>query len=33
VVHGLVDREALAAALGLSPHQQIVLAQKVGYPK
>jgi SagB-type dehydrogenase family enzyme len=33
VVRGLVDREALAAALGLSPHQQIVLAQTVGYPK
>ena len=33
VVRGLVDREALAAVLGLSPHQQIVLAQTVGYPK
>jgi SagB-type dehydrogenase family enzyme len=33
VVRGLVDREALAAALGLSPHQQIILAQTVGYPK
>jgi SagB-type dehydrogenase family enzyme len=33
VVRGLVDRAALAAALGLSPHQQIILAQTVGYPK
>jgi SagB-type dehydrogenase family enzyme len=33
VVRGLVDRPALAAALGLAPHQQIVLAQTVGYPK
>jgi SagB-type dehydrogenase family enzyme len=33
VVRGLVDREALGAALGLAPHQQIVLAQTVGYPK
>jgi SagB-type dehydrogenase family enzyme len=32
VVRGLVDRDALAAALGLRPHQQIVLAQTVGYP-
>lgn len=33
VVRGLIDRSALAAALGLAPHQQIVLAQTVGYPK
>lgn len=33
VVRGLVDRPALAAVLGLAPHQQIVLAQTVGYPK
>ena len=33
VVRGLVDREALAAALKLAPHQQIILAQTVGYPK
>jgi SagB-type dehydrogenase family enzyme len=32
VVRGSVDREALAAALGLSSHQQIILAQSVGYP-
>jgi SagB-type dehydrogenase family enzyme len=33
VVRGSVDRETLAAALGLGPQQQIVLAQTVGYPK
>lgn len=33
VVRGSVDREALAAALGLAPHQQIILAQTVGYPR
>lgn len=33
VLRGLADREALGAALGLSPHQQIVLAQTLGYPK
>jgi SagB-type dehydrogenase family enzyme len=33
VVRGLVDRPALAAALGLAPHQKIVLVQTVGYPK
>lgn len=33
VVRGSVDRKALAAALGLRPRQQIVLAQTVGYPK
>jgi nitroreductase len=32
VVRGAVDREALAAALGLGPHQHITLAQTVGYP-
>jgi len=33
VVRGSVDREALAAALGLKASQQIILAQSVGYPK
>jgi SagB-type dehydrogenase family enzyme len=33
VVRGSVEREALAAALGLAPHQQITLAQSVGYPR
>jgi SagB-type dehydrogenase family enzyme len=32
VVRGLVDRDALAAALGLGSHQHIILAQSVGYP-
>ena len=32
VVRGSVDRETLATALGLAPHQQIILAQSVGYP-
>jgi len=32
VVRGLVDREALAAALGLGCSQRIILAQTVGYP-
>lgn len=32
VVRGLLDREALGAALGLGRHQRIVLAQSVGYP-
>jgi nitroreductase len=32
VVRGLVDREALGAALGLAKHQRIILAQSVGYP-
>lgn len=32
VVRGLVDRKALAAAMGLRPDQRIVLAQTVGYP-
>lgn len=33
VVRGLVDRRTLAAALGLSHHERIVLAQSVGYPR
>lgn len=32
VVRGLVDRDVLAAALGLGSHQRIILAQSVGYP-
>lgn len=32
VVRGLVDREALGAALGLKKHQRIILSQSVGYP-
>jgi nitroreductase len=32
VVRGLIDRRKLAAALGLSVNQRIVLAQTVGYP-
>ena len=32
VVRGLVDRRKLAPALGLAPHERIVLAQTVGYP-
>ena len=32
VVRGLVDRDALGAALGLRKHQRIILAQTVGYP-
>jgi len=32
VVRGLVDREALGAALGLKRHQRIILSQSVGYP-
>lgn len=32
VVRGLLDREALGAALGLGKHQRITLAQSVGYP-
>jgi len=32
VVRGLVDRKALAAAMGLRADQRIVLAQTVGYP-
>ena len=33
VVRGLVDRPALAKAMGLRPDQRITLAQSVGYPK
>jgi SagB-type dehydrogenase family enzyme len=33
VARGAVDREALAVALGLGPHQHITLAQTVGYPR
>ncbi len=32
VVRGLINREALGAALGLGRHQRVVLAQSVGYP-
>lgn len=32
VVRGLLDRDVLAAALGLGKHQRIILAQSVGYP-
>lgn len=32
VVRGLVDRQALAAALKLSAQQRVILAQSVGYP-
>jgi len=32
VVRGLIDRDALGAALGLGPHRRIILAQSVGYP-
>ncbi|HEX4884169.1 MAG TPA: SagB/ThcOx family dehydrogenase [Casimicrobiaceae bacterium] len=32
VVRGLIDRRALARAMGLRPQQRIVLAQSVGYP-
>jgi len=33
VVRGSVEREVLAAALGLKPQQRIILAQSVGHPK
>jgi hypothetical protein len=33
VVRALVDRRALAEALGLSPMHRIALAQSVGLPK
>jgi SagB-type dehydrogenase family enzyme len=33
VVRAYVDRQAFAAAVGLPPHQQVMLAQTVGYPK
>lgn len=32
VVRGLVDRDALGAALGLGRHRRIILTQSVGYP-
>lgn len=32
VVRALIDREALAAAMGLRPEQRITLAQSVGFP-
>jgi len=32
VVRGLVDRDALGAALALGKHQRVILAQSVGYP-
>jgi nitroreductase len=32
VVRGLVDREALAKALGLKRDQRVTLAQTIGYP-
>jgi len=32
VVRGLIDRPALAARMGLSAEQRIILAQSVGYP-
>ncbi len=32
VVRGSVDRDALAKAMDLGPHQRIILAQTVGYP-
>ncbi len=32
-VRGMVDRPALAKALGLRPEQRIILAQSVGFPK
>jgi nitroreductase len=33
VVRGLIDRPALAKALGLRADQKIILAQTIGYPK
>jgi SagB-type dehydrogenase family enzyme len=33
VVRALIDRPALAKAMGLRPEQKITLAQTVGYPK
>jgi len=32
-VRGSVERAPLAAALGLGPQRQVILAQTVGYPK
>jgi nitroreductase len=33
VVRGSIDLPALAKTLHLQPHQKIILAQSVGYPK
>jgi SagB-type dehydrogenase family enzyme len=33
VARGLFDAAALATALGLAPHQHVVLAQTVGFPR
>ncbi|HPU50706.1 MAG TPA: nitroreductase family protein [Burkholderiaceae bacterium] len=33
VIRAWIDREAIAAALGLSPDQQVLLSQTVGFPK
>jgi nitroreductase len=33
VVHAMIDRPALAKAMGLRPDQKITLAQTVGYPR
>lgn len=33
VVRGYVDKPDLAAAMGLREHQEVILAQSVGYPK
>ena len=33
VVRGLVDKEKLAKAMKLRPHQKIILSQSVGYPR
>jgi SagB-type dehydrogenase family enzyme len=33
VVRGALDKETLAVALNLGPHQRVILAQTVGYPK
>jgi len=32
VVRGMLDRQALARLMGLTPQQRIILAQSVGYP-
>lgn len=33
VIRAWIDREAIAGALGLSPDQQVLLSQTVGFPK
>jgi nitroreductase len=33
VVRGMIDRPALAAAMGLAPRQSIILAQSIGHPR